>query len=295
MNAQDFQLWEMRSRDSIDVKRCYIDAAGDLLSGVLLSQIIYWHLPNDQGETKLRVKHEDEQWLAKKRDDWWAECRMTPKQFDRAIKILESKRLVVTKLFRFAGSPTKHIRINWSGLLEALEVLADNVFTQRSKSNLPKGENGNLPNGKIDIDETGRTSTEITPEITHTRGVCAEEKSLEVEQIVIKPTEPNQSFSNQQPNLVPDTFTAAPNFLPRENYIHPTQKCDNLFKRDLRPWRKSDRMNDFDDCFIDYLKKTYLPATPHYQKQGTLTDGAAKRWITKREYNEQGMAEIEIT
>lgn len=36
-----FLLWEVRSRDSIKVKRCYIDVAQDLEAGVLLSQIIY--------------------------------------------------------------------------------------------------------------------------------------------------------------------------------------------------------------------------------------------------------------
>lgn len=46
----NFLLWEMRSRDCIKVKRCYIDVAQDLEAGVLLSQIIYWHLPDKEGE-----------------------------------------------------------------------------------------------------------------------------------------------------------------------------------------------------------------------------------------------------
>ena len=37
----DFLAWEKASRDSIDFKKIYVDVAGDLIAGLLLSQIIY--------------------------------------------------------------------------------------------------------------------------------------------------------------------------------------------------------------------------------------------------------------
>jgi hypothetical protein len=95
--VNQFLLWEMQSRDCIKVKRCYIDVAADLEAGVLLSQIIYWHLPDKEGEQKLTVQRDGYWWLAKAREDWWGECRLTPKQFDRAIRHLEAKQLVCTK------------------------------------------------------------------------------------------------------------------------------------------------------------------------------------------------------
>jgi hypothetical protein len=92
MNQHDFVVQERASRDTIDVKRAYILMAGDISAGVLLSQIIYWHLPDKKGnQTKLTVKRNNYLWLAKKRDDWWNEICMLPKQFDRAIKDLEKR------------------------------------------------------------------------------------------------------------------------------------------------------------------------------------------------------------
>ena len=49
MTRQEFIAWEQVSRDTIDVKRCYVDIAGDLVAGILLSQIVYWHLPDKDG------------------------------------------------------------------------------------------------------------------------------------------------------------------------------------------------------------------------------------------------------
>ena len=40
-NQASFLTWEVRSRDTLEVKRCYVDVAGgDLIAGILLSQII---------------------------------------------------------------------------------------------------------------------------------------------------------------------------------------------------------------------------------------------------------------
>lgn len=169
MNINDFLKWEQASRDTIDVKRIYVDIAGDLVAGILLSQIVYWHLPNQQGQPKLRVKKKGDLWLAKGRDDWWAECRVSPKQFDRAIKILEDKELVEKRLFRFNGSPTVHLKLLSDNLLKQLESeLKDQHepdFTQRGKWNLTKGENGTSPKGKNITESTTKSTTLIKKKI----------------------------------------------------------------------------------------------------------------------------------
>ena len=46
LTFEDFLKWEETDYDSIKVKRIYIDIAEDLVAGLLLSQIIYWHLPS---------------------------------------------------------------------------------------------------------------------------------------------------------------------------------------------------------------------------------------------------------
>ena len=151
---ETFLKWESASRDTIDVKRCYIDVAGGLVPGFLLSQIIYWHLPNN-GKPKLRVERDGRMWLAKKRADWFDECRVTTKQYDRAIRLLRQKGLVTTKLFKFAGNPIIHISVNFEVLVKRLDSI------------LPKGEITIDPNGKTELPPLAKTSTESTTENIH--------------------------------------------------------------------------------------------------------------------------------
>jgi hypothetical protein len=162
--VNQFLLWEMRSRDCIKVKRCYIDVAQDLEAGVLLSQIIYWHLPDKEGEQKLTVQRDGHWWLAKAREDWWDECRLTPKQFDRAIRYLEAKQLVCTKVYKWQGQNTKHIRVDWAGLLQALSMLDANTekvvgFRRREPTQnvcTPQGNSGKRVSSELPNSQSSR-------------------------------------------------------------------------------------------------------------------------------------------
>jgi len=116
---------ERISSDIIDVKRIYIDLAGDLTAGVLLSQIIYWYLPSKKGEDKLRVEHDGYQWIANTKEDWWDQVRITRRQFDRAVGILEKKELVIKKIYKFKGVPTVHLRLNMIHFLTSHRQLSD--------------------------------------------------------------------------------------------------------------------------------------------------------------------------
>jgi hypothetical protein len=125
MEWPQFLAWERASRDTLDFKRAYVDVAGDLLAGLLLSQIVYWYLPGRNGQRKLQVQREGHFWLAKRREDWWAECRLHPQQVDRALQILASPTptrppLLETRLFQFAGRPTLHLRLLPEAFLGAL-------------------------------------------------------------------------------------------------------------------------------------------------------------------------------
>lgn len=161
---QQFLLWEAASRDTIDFKKIYVDITDDLIAGLMLSQIIYWHLPNRDGESKLRVERDDYQWLVKAQHEWWEECRLTAKQVRRARKILEEKGIIATTLYKFGGAPTTHIRIEWETFLKLWsEHLYGQIhFDQRSNSILTKGKNPILPKGQIDFDQRSRTLTETT-------------------------------------------------------------------------------------------------------------------------------------
>lgn len=180
----DFLAWEAHTRDTIDVKKIYIDmAGGDILAGVALSEIVFWNLPNPQGETKLRVKRDGYMWIASARYQWWERCRMTPRQSDRALKILKEAGLVVTERYKWNNSPTTHIRIvedvflvKWNQLVSAP---LKNPFS-------PNGENARShqtvktrisPNGEIEITDplnlVTETTTEITTETTESQKIPA--------------------------------------------------------------------------------------------------------------------------
>lgn len=182
MNTQqEFIAWESATRDTIDFKKCYVDAAGgDLVAGLLLSQIVYWHLPSARAhESRLRVAKDGVKWLAKVRTDWWDECRISPKQFDRACSVLEERGLIVSAVMKFNNNPTKHIRIVWDVFMAKVEaaIWAEaqrQKDKERGKSKLPDGGNGNYPLGNNEIPETGSSrgrvdagaSSEITSETT---------------------------------------------------------------------------------------------------------------------------------
>ena len=160
MNPLDtFLSWEKTTRDTIDFKCIYVDMAGDLVSGLLLSQIVYWNLPSQAGQTKLRVKKDGHLWLAKNRDDWWEEIRITPKQVDRAIKILSDKGLVVYENSLFAGKRTPFIRIDSDGFMAAWNTQTE-----------IRGEDRYLPLGNIGVDQRVTPITESTAESTTVEG-----------------------------------------------------------------------------------------------------------------------------
>lgn len=180
---EQFLLWERASRDTLEVKRAYIDMAGDLVAGVVLSQIVYWHLPSREGKARLRVKREGHLWLAKGRGEWWDECRISPKQADRALEVLEQKGLIEVRLFRFGAAPTKHLRIRQEEFLRAWKdaVARETAtgepgpggggggvfdFDQRSKSISTKGQNPFTPKVEMDFPQRVKTLTETTTETT---------------------------------------------------------------------------------------------------------------------------------
>jgi hypothetical protein len=145
LTFSQFLAWETRSRDTIDVKTIYIDIAkGDHVAGVLLSQIVYWYLPSVNGGSKLRVERDGHLWIAKGRADWYEETRITARQFDRAVKILERAGIVVKETYKFAGVPKTHVRLVVDKFLDIWQ----------SHSEPPETEKSTLPNGEVLLTET---------------------------------------------------------------------------------------------------------------------------------------------
>lgn len=82
-----------------------VAAGGDVVVGVLLSQMVYW-------STRMKVRdYTGVFWVAKTREDWMAETGLTLDQYKRAIQVLKRKNLVEVKVMRFKGVAMSHTRL----------------------------------------------------------------------------------------------------------------------------------------------------------------------------------------
>ncbi len=133
----------------------YIDMVGDLIAGTLLSQIMYWFSENTNKGVRTGIYRDGYYWIARRREDWMEEIRISKKQYDCAIKKLttEGKELVEVRKYQFNGIPMTHIRpitenIN-RGVAEWKKNLAESISAQYGD-----GCNGSSPNGNMEIPQT---------------------------------------------------------------------------------------------------------------------------------------------
>lgn len=144
MDENQFFAWERSSRQTIDFKMTYVDVVGDLMAGLLLSQIVYWFTPDRQGRSKIRIQREGRRWMAKKHSEWYEEIRMTEDQVRRALGMLKKAGLVEVKRFKFAGAPTTHISLNTKELIKAINEIESIEAENDTPSQMELGLN---PNG----------------------------------------------------------------------------------------------------------------------------------------------------
>ena len=173
------------------IHHAHVDICGDLLAGVLLSQILYWFGADRNGKPRARIHKDGHLWIAKSRADWWDEIRITPKQYDRAVKILQGKQFVELRTMKFNGNPTTHIRIKPEHLNKAIDEwkyqqaayamadsahdrmavgyspLGNNEMHQRGTTILPESQYLYNPMGNNDVSQMGISITETTAENTN--------------------------------------------------------------------------------------------------------------------------------
>lgn len=186
------------------IHHAYVDICGDLIAGSLLSQILYWFGADRNGRPRARIQKDGYLWIAKARSDWWDEIRISPKQYDRAARILVEKKFIEVRTLKFNGNPTTHIRIisetlnkaiskwKYDRALEQAEIerqklvavgfspYGNNEMTQTASTYLPDGTSPNYPMGNYEMPESGISLTEITTETkskttaenTHTKRAC---------------------------------------------------------------------------------------------------------------------------
>lgn len=137
---------EQNSRKGVFVDLTYIDMAGDLNAGILLSQLVYWNSFDSNGNEKLRVMSKGKLYLAKSKKEWYDEVRLSKKQIARAEKILLDKEIIEIELKKFGGNPTNHYWLNWAKFLELEELilLGENDSDQREQTSINASSTDNI-------------------------------------------------------------------------------------------------------------------------------------------------------
>lgn len=90
--------------------RSNLKVLGDYPLAALLTQIQYWTTPDQEGQSKLRVKRDGLFWIAKTREEWMEECTLSLDQYRRAISLLKKHDLVEVKMMKFRGITMSHLR-----------------------------------------------------------------------------------------------------------------------------------------------------------------------------------------
>lgn len=216
---EEFLQWQHASDDVVAVRRVYIDMAqGDLTAGVLLSQIVYWHgVSKHNNRTRLRVKKDGHLWLAKGRDEWWDECRISARQFDRASKILVEEGLIEKKVYKFAGSPQVHVRIIQEPFLVALTAFTDENFQEAldAEDEFVQEEQAILEMAE----DAGATVLEDRP------GVSMRDVVLEENEDSVKSNSPDGENHNREGSLVSSSSLQS-----EEETLSPDEKKDKKCK-----------------------------------------------------------------
>lgn len=135
---------------------CLSVQLGNVVAGVLLSQILYWFRPDAQGKTKVKVKQDGKVWVAKHRKEMMEETGLTLWEYKQSIALLVKLGLIQYKRFGFAGKVTPHIWLDVPAMVHWLES------DQSIGCNPTNPLGGNLP---IPLDhwvESDQSNTEIT-------------------------------------------------------------------------------------------------------------------------------------
>ncbi|QIN95208.1 hypothetical protein DLP3_045 [Stenotrophomonas phage vB_SmaS_DLP_3] len=146
---------EGEASGGVMLRPLYVAIGGDLATGLLLSQLVYWFKPGKTGKSKLSIVRDGRKWLAKAREEMCRETGLTLKQYKRAITVLADLELVQVERHLFAGKVTPHIWLDEERLALA------------AKSIGPKGANPNDAKGPIGWDQKDQSCMDpLGPNIT---------------------------------------------------------------------------------------------------------------------------------
>jgi hypothetical protein len=149
-------------------RREYVEIAGGLAAASLLSQIVYWHLPSEDGRYKLRVFRDGNWWVAKTRKQWKDECCLSDWQYRKALESLVAKGLVIERVMLFAGLTTTHVRLVHSRYEELMNEYLGLEESSKREVVKPDFQNGGIIKGGNEdpsityTESTAKSTTEST-------------------------------------------------------------------------------------------------------------------------------------
>lgn len=95
----------------------YMALAGDLATGLLLNQIVWWLRPRVDGTFKTQIVKFGHRWVAKTAEDWCKECGIGPWQYRQAIAQLKAKGIIHSAIMIHEKLTLLHIRLDLERLL----------------------------------------------------------------------------------------------------------------------------------------------------------------------------------
>jgi len=146
--------FEKERRKQISLPLMWIDICdGDHVIALVLSQIVYWFGPSKKdGECRCKGEWDGKPCLIRKRSSWWDECRITPRQIDRALKWLKKKGFIDFETHKsnfYNGETALHIFIK----NDAIEVAVSAYFFVNNFP-VPESPNGEVQNHQTVIPES---------------------------------------------------------------------------------------------------------------------------------------------
>lgn len=150
-------------QNTLTVNVLFIDFTGSHQKALFLSQLFYWCSKKE--------------WIAKTREEWFNEIRISEISIRRFTKEFEEKGFLKTKVKKFNGNPTKHYSLDFDVLIEQLTQFAklqESMCSESTQRPVPEEHNDMVSENTSDCSESTDTYTETTTETTSREYVSKE-------------------------------------------------------------------------------------------------------------------------
>jgi hypothetical protein len=161
-------LWMLDSKlQSVGYVPVLTRLTGDLASGVLLSQLVYWFRPSKGGKTKLRAHASGRLVLAKSRAELMAECGLTEWKLRAAMDKLKALGLVDSEVHLFNGKTCPFLFLYEDRLAQMILQVGIEETSVPVLRKPTKRLGGSIPTGREDsYQPLQETTTETLTETT---------------------------------------------------------------------------------------------------------------------------------